>query len=251
MAIGIALGVPQNTIVHSNTADMIVGGIYFMLLLSVLPKLYRKILPSFDSKLFTADKELESSLGDSYSDKKMIFTPALLLKRVPAVLLAIACVLISLVFSYLISGNATNIIIVMIGVSTLGLVLSLSKKVRNLPGSYNVGQYLIYVFSVAIGMCFDLSSITANTLMLLLMFFFVQFCSAVLHIILARIFKIDSDTALITSVAGIYGPAFIPSAANAMKNSQVILSGLICGIMGYAIGNYLGIGIASLLQLLS
>ncbi len=251
MAIGLALGVPQNTIIHSNTADMIVGGIYFMLLLSVIPKLYRKVLPSFDSSLHVADKELESNLESSFSDEKMNFTFKLLLKRVPAVLLSVLCVLISLGFSWLVSGNATNIIFVMIGVSTLGLVFSFFKKVRSLPGSYNAGQYLIYVFSVAMGMSFDLSSITANTLMLLLMFFVVQFGCAAFHLVLAKIFKIDSDTALITSVAGIYGPAFIPSAANAMKNKDVILSGLICGILGYAIGNYLGIGIASFLQFIT
>ena len=250
MAIGLALGVPHNTIVHSNTADMIVGGIYFMLLLSVVPKMYRKILPAFDCSIHHEDKELETELGSSFNDDKVNFTFNMLLKRIPAILLAILCVLISLGFSWLISGNATNIIFVMIGVSTLGLAFSFVKKIRNLPGSYNAGQYLIYIFSVAMGMSFDLSSITANTLMLLVMFFVVQFGCAAFHLILAKIFKIDSDTALITSVAGIYGPAFIPSAANAMNNKDVILSGLICGILGYAIGNYLGIGIASLLSLI-
>ncbi len=251
MAIGLALGVPQNTIIHSNTADMIVGGIYFMLLLSVMPRLYRKVLSRFDSSISVADKELEAKLESSFRDEKMVFTFKQLLKRLPAILLSIVCVLISLGFSWLVSGNATNIIFVMIGVSTLGLALSFSKRVRNLPGSYNAGQYLIYVFSVAMGMSFDLSSITANTLLLLLMFFIVQFGCAGFHIVLAKIFKIDSDTALITSVAGIYGPAFIPSVANAMKNNEVILSGLICGILGYAIGNYLGIGIATLLQFIA
>ena len=250
MAIGLALGAPQSIIVHSNTADMIVGGIYFMLLLSFVPKLYRKILPAFDSSLHTTDKELETELESSFSDEKTNFTFKMLLKRIPGILLSIICVLISLGFSWLISGNATNIIFVMIGVSTLGLAFSFVKKVRCLPGSYNAGQYLIYIFSVSMGMSFDLSSITANTLMLLFMFFVVQFGCAALHLVLAKICKIDSDTALITSVAGIYGPAFIPSVANAMRNKDIILSGLICGILGYAIGNYLGIGIASLLQLI-
>lgn len=251
MAIGLALGVPQDIIVHSNTADMIVGGIYFMLLLSVMPRLYRKVLPPFDSSLNKTDKNLEASLSSSFKDGKINFSIRYLIKQMAAVLLAVVCVLLSLAFSYLISGNATNIIFVMLGVSTLGLIFSFFKKVRSLPGSYNAGQYLIYVFSVAMGMSFDLSSITPSTLLLLLMFLVVQFGSAAFHILLAKIFKIDSDTALITSVAGIYGPAFIPSVANAMKNDQVILSGLICGILGYAIGNYLGIGIASLLQLIA
>lgn len=67
--------------------------------------------------------------------------------------------------------------------------------------------------------------------------------------LLSKAFHIDADTALITSTAGIYGPAFIVPVADAMDNREVVLPGLICGIIGYAIGNYLGIGIAIALKL--
>jgi len=33
-----------------------------------------------------------------------------------------------------------------------------------------------------------------------------------------------------------------------MENREVVLPGLICGILGYAIGNYLGIGVALALK---
>ena len=39
------------------------------------------------------------------------------------------------------------------------------------------------------------------------------------------------------------------AAPDAMDNREVVLPGLICGIIGYAIGNYLGIGIAIALKL--
>jgi uncharacterized membrane protein len=63
--------------------------------------------------------------------------------------------------------------------------------------------------------------------------------------------QIDADTALITSTAGIYGPAFIAPVAGAMKNKEVMLPGLITGILGYAVGNYLGIAVAFVLHLLA
>ncbi len=250
MAIGLALGVSQETILLSNTADLLVGGIYFMLLISVMPKLYRKLLPPFDASLAAKDEKLESSLGESFRDIKMTFSIRHLSKRIPALGLSVICVGISLAAAWIITGNATNIVVIMLGVSTLGVALSFIKKVRALPGSYTAGQYMIYMFSLAIGMSFDLSLITAKAVMLLVMFLVVQFGSAAVHLVLAKIFRIDSDTALITSTAGIYGPAFIPAVAGALKNKSVVLTGLICGILGYAIGNYLGIGIASLLGLL-
>ncbi|MBN2883063.1 MAG: DUF819 family protein, partial [Clostridia bacterium] len=77
-----------------------------------------------------------------------------------------------------------------------------------------------------------------------------MFGAIIFHLIFAIIFKIDVDTAIITSTAGVYGPAFIVPVADAIKNKEVIVAGLTAGLVGYAVGNYLGLlvyGIASLL----
>ena len=79
------------------------------------------------------------------------------------------------------------------------------------------------------------------------MMFFVSFCvfgSLLLHGIFCRIFKIDTDTYIITSVSAICSPPFVPVVASALKNKEIILSGLTTGIVGYAVGNYLGISLA-------
>ncbi|HAX40892.1 MAG TPA: hypothetical protein DCY10_08470, partial [Clostridiales bacterium] len=98
------------------------------------------------------------------------------------------------------------------------------------------------------GLSFNFGAINKGALLLLAMFATAQFGAILLHLLFCKVFKIDSDTALITSTAGIYGPAFIVPVADAMKNREVVLPGLICGIIGYALGNYLGIGIAIALQ---
>ena len=65
--------------------------------------------------------------------------------------------------------------------------------------------------------------------------------------ILAKIFKVDSDTMVITSVALINSPLFVPMIAENMKNKNVIITGITIGIIGYAVGNYLGILVYQLL----
>ena len=72
--------------------------------------------------------------------------------------------------------------------------------------------------------------------------------SMILHIILSKIFKIDSDTTIICSVALICSPPFVPVVASALKNRQIIVSGLSIGIIGYAIGNYIGVLVAYALK---
>ena len=76
---------------------------------------------------------------------------------------------------------------------------------------------------------------------------FAIFGSMVLQIVFAKIFKLDGDTVLVSSVALINSPPFVPLVAASLGNRNVILTGIGIGLMGYAIGNYLGIGIYKLL----
>ena len=70
----------------------------------------------------------------------------------------------------------------------------------------------------------------------------------IFSIILAKIFKVDADTLVITSVALINSPLFVPMIAESMKNKKVIITGITIGVIGYAVGNYLGIIISQLLK---
>jgi uncharacterized membrane protein len=69
-----------------------------------------------------------------------------------------------------------------------------------------------------------------------------------LHVVLAKIFRIDADTVIITSVAGICSPPLVPLVASALKNKEIVLSGVITGIIGWVAGTYLGISMAYILR---
>jgi uncharacterized membrane protein len=65
---------------------------------------------------------------------------------------------------------------------------------------------------------------------------------------LAALFKIDADNVIIVSTALTCSPPFVPVVAGALKNKEIIISGITVGIIGYAIGNYLGVFIAYLFK---
>lgn len=247
MAIGAALSVSDSHIVLANTADVVVGGIYFLLLISAMPRLSRKVLKPFVKSEAGADEDYLASLEKSYIPEKEPFSLKRIARHIPIVLLGILSLAIAAGLALLVTGTL-NVVVIMLAVTTCGIGFSFIKKVREAPGSYNVGQYLILMFSFGIGLSFNFGAINKGALLLLAMFATAQFGAILLHLLFCKVFKIDSDTALITSTAGIYGPAFIVPVADAMKNREVVLPGLICGIIGYALGNYLGIGIAIALQ---
>lgn len=249
MAIGAALSVNDSNIILANASDVVVGGAYFLLLISVMPKIARKFLKPFQQTEAAADEGYVERLEQNFVPEKEPFSIRTILRHVPIVLLGILSLAIAAGIALLTTGKL-DVVVIMLVVTTCGIGFSFIKKVRSAPGSYTVGQYLILMFSFGIGLSFNFGALNKGALLLLAMFATAQFGAILLHLLLCKVFRIDSDTSLITSTAGIYGPAFIVPAADAMGNREVILPGLICGILGYAIGNYLGIGIAIALKFL-
>lgn len=247
MAIGSALGVSDSHIVLANAADVVVGGTYFLLLISVMSRFSRRFLKPFTSSNTDADASDIEHLEKNFVPDKEPFSMRTIIRHIPVVLLGILSLGIAAGLALLLTGTL-NVVVIMLVVTTCGIGFSFFKKVRSAPGSYTVGQYLILMFSFGIGLSFNFSSLNKQALLLLAMFATAQFGSVLIHALLSKLFRIDADTALITSTAGIYGPAFIVPVADAMGNREVILPGLICGIFGYAIGNYLGIGVALALK---
>ena len=108
-------------------------------------------------------------------------------------------------------------------------------------------MYLILMFSLALSMSIDWSVFLTDILPTLAFFAVAQVCVILLHIFLCWIFRIDGDTAIITSTAGVYGPPFIAPAAKAANRPDLIAPGVICGALGLAIGTLLGFGVGQFL----
>ena len=214
MAIGAALSVNDSNIILANASDVVVGGIYFLLLISVMPKIARKFLKPFQQTEAAADEGYMERLEQNFVPEKELFSIRTILRHVPIVLLGILSLAIAAGIALLTTGKL-DVVVIMLVVTTCGIGFSFIKKVRSAPGSYTVGQYLILMFSFGIGLSFNFGALNKGALLLLAMFATAQFGSVLLHLLLCRVFRIDSDTSLITSTAGIYGPAFIVPAADA------------------------------------
>jgi uncharacterized membrane protein len=258
IAIGHGLNAGPERIMLLQTADMIGGGIYFFMLLSIMPRAMKKILPEY-KPVGSYNIDEAKYYAETFSGEKQSVKPfKAFMSRVSLVSVSIICVLISTGICLLLPSRYGNTglaklgeytALIMLLVTSFGIILSFVKKIRNAPGSYSSGQYFLLMFSVGMGLCFDLSAVSSS-LVLLGMLLIIQFGTVLLHIIMARIWKIDYHTMIITSTAGVFGPAFIIPVANALHNDEIILPGILCGILGYAIGNYLGIGVGQLLYLL-
>ena len=134
-----------------------------------------------------------------------------------------------------------------------GYAASLVPYVNNIRKTFPLGMYFILVFSLVVASMADLGKMVGNgnSIVLLSIFLFILLAvvgSLLLHAILSRLFGVNADDFIITSVALSMSPPFVPVVAAALKNKSVVLPGLIIGIIGYALGNYLGVFMAYILR---
>ncbi|MBR1576123.1 MAG: DUF819 family protein [Bacteroidales bacterium] len=250
-AIKMMLGVDEATYVSVNTFDMVVSFLYLVFLLSVGIRLVRKWLPfealsgpSVPAEDAVVNGAMAQSEQDMYRD---IFTKRHFRPTVEALALSIAIVGGSLGLSFLITGKV-NMIVLILSLTTLSLAASFIPRVRSWEKSYDAGMYLVLVFSLVVSSMVDLGSIDYRAGAFTFLFIaFVIFASLGLQLLLGKLLKLDADTTVITSVAMINSPLFVPMIADAMKNRKVILTGITAGIIGYAVGNYLGVLMAQIL----
>jgi uncharacterized membrane protein len=138
-----------------------------------------------------------------------------------------------------------------LALTTIGIALSFYKPVQKFDRSYDLGMYLIYIFSLTIASMADLSNLKImENIQMIAFLAFAIFVSLFIHAIICRFFRVNADSMVISSVAFINSPPFVPMISNAMKNRASLVTGISSGIIGYAVGNYLGIFMAKLLKFL-
>ena len=239
-AIAIALEAPGETIVLVNGADTVIGALFLIFLTSFAPVLYARVLPKFqeDKTATQLNTEMTDQLVGS--------------ETVKGIGLAILIVGISVGLTMLLYGNLSDqsSTFLILALTTFSILSSFSPTIRSWRGTFLAGEYLLLVFCVAIGMSADLVKILETGLDILGFYAVSFFLTVILHIIFARLLKIDRDTVLITSTAAFYGPVFIGQIATTLNNRSLIFTGIALSIFGLAIGNYVGIGFSYLLQYL-
>jgi uncharacterized membrane protein len=109
-------------------------------------------------------------------------------------------------------------------------------------------MYFILIFCLDVASMASIQRLAGTSHDLFFYVFLAIFGSLLLHVLASSFFKIDADTVIITSTAMICSPPFVPVVAAGLKNKEIILTGLTTGVIGYAVGNYLGIFVAYLLR---
>ena len=238
------LGVSEETFLLLNGYDMVISFLYLMFLVAIGIKLFRRFLPNETPHDESVSVAQEENPYKGLGTRSGLITLAKLIGIVAVV--CGAAYGVTLLFP-----KAPFMTVFILALTTFGIAASFIPKVRALPYAYDVGMYCIYVFCIVVASMANLRNLNMQGGLAILGYLtLVIFGSLLLQVLFAKLLRIDSDTMVVSSVTFICSPPFVPMIAAAMKNRRVIVAGLSIGIIGYAVGNYLGFIISRLLELL-
>jgi len=248
-AIKTALDIDPTLYLTFHTYDVLVGSVYIIFCITIAQRIFGKFLPAFDSKKGDSEDipvtDYEREEINSYQG---ILKWSIIKGLIVSLVLSLIVVGLSFGVGQLFPDEyLTSIIILM--VTTFGIAFSFVPFVKNIEKTFQFGMYIILIFCLTVGAMADLEKIFVTVNYDILFFVLGSvFGSMILHALLCKLFNIDTDTFIVTSVSAIGSPPFVPLVADAIKNKQVVLSGMTAGIIGYAIGNYIGVSMAYLMK---
>ncbi len=246
-AIKTALGVSQELYILTHTYELTLGAIYLVFVLSIGQRVFLWILPAYKSFDNGTIKTGKLNLEDEFESYDGILEKKTLLPLIGAFGLSVAILGVSYGIGMLFSDDIRPAIIIL-SITSLGIAFSFVPKIKEIKKTFQLGMYLILIFCITVASMADISKLADVSFSLFYYVGLVMFGSHLLHVIIARFFKIDADTVIISGAALICSPPFVPVVAAALKNREIILTGMVVGIAGYAIGNYLGIAVAYFLK---
>jgi uncharacterized membrane protein len=235
-AIGFALKGDPKLIVQLTAADALVGGSYLVLLTSIVPVITSYVLPRFKKPVI--HDEVISTSTQIKMERWDYF-----------ILIFFTLLWLSVLLGLLYAGDLLeNTAIILFFITGISIVLSFFKFIaKRSSTSFTMGEYLLLVFALSLSIQGKWSDITRGSNLIFIITAVSMYGSIGLHLILSKIFGIDRDTFLISSTAAIYGPPFVSQIATVVKNKYLLMPGILVGLLGYAIGNYIGLAVYYLL----
>lgn len=233
--------------------DIVISFLYLVFLVSIGYKIFRRLYGEKGNATLTESEreDLEKQIAEAKRNPYQGLWSKSGLKEL-AKILGYTIVVVGLAAASTLPFDPKWFMVIFILVlSTLGVVFSFFKPVRKLERSFDIGMYLIYIFSIAMASMADFSELSlADGLNQILFLTITVFGSLLLHAIFCRVMRVDADSMVVSSVSFINSPPFVPMMVAVLKNKKTLIVGLGAGIMGYALGNHFGVLMASLLEIL-
>lgn len=132
--------------------------------------------------------------------------------------------------------------------TTLALLAGHLTPLRHAVGGFQLGNLALHFFFVVIGIFSKFSMIIEVGMSVFLFVAVVVLVHGVVVYGLGRLFNMDLGTLSVASQAAVGGPSSALAVAVSREWDGLVLPGVIVGLVGYAVGTYLGLGVGMLVR---
>lgn len=157
---------------------------------------------------------------------------------------------LALVLAARLAASAVPGVHTVLWLTTFALVAGHVTPLGRVPGSLQFGNFALVFFFVVIGIHSRAAEIVAVGIDV---FWFTLVIVSVHGLVvfgLGRLFRLDLGSLAVASQAAVGGPPSALAIAVAREWPHLVLPGVIVGLLGYAVGTYLGFGVAGLVRAL-
>jgi uncharacterized membrane protein len=238
VAVGQALEVDPTVMTAAVAADNVVGVMYFMFL-AMVPTL------ALFRWWYRHSKQSGAVLAQSGADESA---------EEPGHELNLAHAGFALGLSFVIcaiSGVVANRLgiggysILFITAFTLILANVFPRQLAKLRGDYEIGIFFMYVFFAAVGISADVAAMIDQALILAVFTLLIVVVHALVIFSGSRWLKLEALEVAVASSACAGGPASAAALAAGKNRPDLVAPAVLLGVFGYAIANFIGIGLAA------
>ncbi len=243
-AIRNSIGISHTDYILFNTYDSIVSVVYIFFMSTVGRTFFTRVmrLPAYNKNEKNRIQLDSSVIDESVHTYKQLLNKKYIAGLLGALGLSVLIFAVSYALNLLVSrlDPSLGMTAMMLCITTLGIAFSFVPKIRSIAKSFQLGMYVIYIFCFSVAASADFRSLMHFHLPIFCYVFVTIAAGVLLHALLSKLFRVDADTFIVTSVSAVCSPPFVPAVAAALGNREVLVSGLATGVVGYALGNYLG-----------
>jgi uncharacterized membrane protein len=120
-------------------------------------------------------------------------------------------------------------------------------KMDRLQGDFALGTFFMYLFFVTIGASANVLALAGEAMVLVPYAVIIVATHLVVLLAGTKLLKIDLAEALVASNACIMGPATAAAIAAGQGWRHLVAPGVLVGVLGYVIANFLGVAINGIL----
>lgn len=246
-ALGASLGVNKTTMAIVLAFQMVITTPYIFFIIGGGFRLFRRLLPFDDTASTAVIRNTNESIEVAdVEDYHGMFARHNVGGMFLGLGLSVLFLAVGAGLALLLTGTL-NELVVILTITTLSIAASFSDRIRRLPKTFELGMFFILVFSVIVASLFDWHSVNTSALAVGGFVLWIVLISSTMHLLFCRLARVSGDLFTVSQIALLCSPPFVPPVVGAMGNRRVLISGIVIGLVGYALGTYLGLFISWIL----